>query len=101
MYLLQQACGSLAEAHAAGLVHRDVKPANLFLTRRGGLADFVKVLDFGLVKAVGGAERGPPDLGQRGHRDAAVPVARRRSTSRTGWTPGPTCTPWGQWPTTC
>jgi eukaryotic-like serine/threonine-protein kinase len=56
VYLLRQACGSLAEAHAAGLVHRDVKPANLFLTRRGGLADFVKVLDFGLVKAVGGAD---------------------------------------------
>jgi hypothetical protein len=56
VYLLRQACGSLAEAHATGLVHRDVKPANLFVTRRGGLADFVKVLDFGLVKAVGGAD---------------------------------------------
>jgi len=56
VYLLKQACGSLAEAHAAGLVHRDVKPANLFLTRRGGMADFVKVLDFGLVKAAGGAD---------------------------------------------
>jgi serine/threonine protein kinase len=56
VYLLKQACGSLAEAHATGLVHRDVKPANLFLTRRGGMADFVKVLDFGLVKAAGGAD---------------------------------------------
>jgi len=56
VYLLKQACGSLAEAHAAGLVHRDVKPANLFVTRRGGMADFIKVLDFGLVKAVGGAD---------------------------------------------
>ena len=54
VYLLCQVCGSLAEAHAAGLVHRDVKPANIFLTTRGGLRDFVKVLDFGLVKAVGG-----------------------------------------------
>ncbi len=57
VYILRQVCGSLAEAHAAGLVHRDVKPANIFLTCRGGLHDFVKVLDFGLVKALDGQER--------------------------------------------
>jgi hypothetical protein len=57
VYILRQVCSSLAEAHAAGLVHRDVKPANIVLTCRGGLHDFVKVLDFGLVKAVAGAEQ--------------------------------------------
>jgi serine/threonine protein kinase len=53
VYVLQQVCASLAEAHAEGLVHRDVKPANIFLTFRGGQYDYVKVLDFGLAKSVG------------------------------------------------
>ena len=49
-FLLEQACHSLADAHAAGLIHRDVKPANIFACRMGLDHDFVKVLDFGLVK---------------------------------------------------
>jgi eukaryotic-like serine/threonine-protein kinase len=50
IYLIRQACGSLCEAHGRGLIHRDVKPANLFTCRRGGQSDVVKVLDFGLAK---------------------------------------------------
>ena len=50
IHLLRQACHSLAEAHAAGLVHRDIKPANLHVCRLGLEYDFLKVLDFGLVK---------------------------------------------------
>jgi eukaryotic-like serine/threonine-protein kinase len=54
LHILRQICGSLAEAHAIGLIHRDIKPANLILTCRGGVYDLLKVLDFGLVKAIGG-----------------------------------------------
>jgi hypothetical protein len=53
IHLLDQAAGSLAEAHDAGLIHRDVKPANILVVDRAGISDLVKVVDFGLVKDVG------------------------------------------------
>jgi serine/threonine-protein kinase len=54
-HLLLQACDSLWDAHQSGLVHRDIKPANLYVCRYGHQYDFVKVLDFGLVRPSGGS----------------------------------------------
>jgi eukaryotic-like serine/threonine-protein kinase len=48
-YFLRQLCGALAEAHAIGLIHRDIKPGNVIVCNRGGLHDVAKLLDFGLV----------------------------------------------------
>ena len=70
IHILRQVCESLEEAHRCGLVHRDIKPANIHLGRVGLEHDFVKVLDFGLVKSF---TTGP---------------ARSRSTSAAGMTPG-------------
>lgn len=56
VHVLQQVSEALAEAHGVGLVHRDIKPANILLSERGGISDFAKVLDFGLVKDVTGSE---------------------------------------------
>ncbi|MBN8617108.1 MAG: protein kinase [Deltaproteobacteria bacterium] len=48
--IMVQVCGALEEAHKQGIVHRDLKPENVFLTTQGGIADYPKVLDFGLAK---------------------------------------------------
>jgi serine/threonine-protein kinase len=53
--IARQVCASLGEAHSLGIVHRDLKPANIHLEVRGDERDFVKVLDFGIVKILSGA----------------------------------------------
>ncbi len=64
--LLLQACHSLDEAHEAGLVHRDIKPANVMICRYGRDVDFVKLLDFGMVKHMAAPEDEPTTLTQEG-----------------------------------
>ena len=77
VYLLRQVCHSLSEAESCGLVHRDIKPANIFLCRYGEDYDFVKVLDFGIVKATGA---GIADIEAGAHAERTCSMARRRSS---------------------
>ena len=99
IYLLRQVCGSLSEAHRIGLIHRDVKPANIILTRRGGVCDLVKVLDFGLVKAVTSAR--PPVCRPTRWSARRISCPRRRLKSRRALTPAATSTRWERSATGC
>ena len=76
IFLITQTCDALAEAHAHGLVHRDIKPGNIFAAQRGGVHDVAKLLDFGLVRPTADAES--IDL----TRDGAVAGSPRTSSSR-------------------
>jgi serine/threonine-protein kinase len=62
VHLLKQACLSLAEAHERGLIHRDIKPSNMVVCRMGVAVDYMKVLDFGLVKSASDRESPARDL---------------------------------------
>ncbi len=82
IHVLEQACGSLAEAQRKGLIRRDVKPANIMLCERGGLHDVVKVLDFGLVKEAGEDDpRGYAAQCSRRHAPVHGPGDRQRAWS--------------------
>ncbi|HEU4728196.1 MAG TPA: serine/threonine protein kinase, partial [Kofleriaceae bacterium] len=77
--LLVQACASLAEAHDAGLLHRDIKPPNLFVSRAAEEVDIVKLLDFGIVQTVAEPPaRGARDPARAGGRDDSAPGAPPR-----------------------
>lgn len=65
LHIARQIARALREAHALGVIHRDIKPSNVFLLEHGDESDFVKVIDYGLVKDVRGADGGE-DITQAG-----------------------------------
>ena len=65
VHLLMQTCDALSEAHSRGLIHRDIKPGNIFSAQRGGYYDVAKLLDFGLAKPIS-ADSVPVQLTQDG-----------------------------------
>src|SRR5262249_12810517 len=66
VHLLRQVAGALKEAHACGMVHRDIKPGNIIVCTQGGLFDVAKVVDFGIVRAPEAAEDDPEPLTRPG-----------------------------------
>ena len=78
--LMIQACASLAEAHDAGLYHRDIKPPNLYLCRAADEVDIVKLLDFGIVQDV----RGPTPVAKMREVIELDPAASADKLTRVG-----------------
>ena len=103
VHLLRQVCGALREAHAIGLIHRDIKPGNIIVCQRGGVADDVPSCS---TSAWCDADRGEPtrreaDPGGGDRRHAGVHVAGAGRRAGRARTPAATSTASGPWPTSC